>query len=74
VEAEVTGSMPKSSHSGMLHRILIPLLGLSIGELWALDELAATCTMRGRYDVFLTAQPLNLLGGVGSPANAMAIL
>jgi kynurenine formamidase len=74
VEAEVTGSMPKSSHSGMLHRILIPLLGLSIGELWALDELAAACTMRGRYDVFLTAQPLNLLGGVGSPANAMAIL
>ena len=74
VEAELTGGMPKSSHSGMLHRILIPLLGLTIGELWMLDELAAACTARGRYDVFLTAQPLNLLGGVGSPANAMAIL
>jgi kynurenine formamidase len=74
VDAELTGSMPKSSHSGMLHRILIPLLGLTIGELWALDELAAACSVRGRYDVFLTAQPLNLLGGVGSPANAMAIL
>ena len=66
--------MPKSSHSGMLHRILIPLLGLTIGELWALDELATACILRRRYDVFLTAQPLNLLGGVGSPANAMAIL
>ena len=74
VDAELTGTMPKSSHSGMLHRILIPLLGLTIGELWVLDELAAACTLRGRYDVFLTAQPLNLLGGVGSPANAMAIL
>ena len=74
VDAELTGVMPKSSHSGMLHRILIPLLGLSIGELWVLDELAVACSNRGRYDVFVTAQPLNLLGGVGSPANAMAIL
>jgi hypothetical protein len=74
VQAELTGSMPNSSHSGMLHRILIPLLGLCIGELWALDELATACSARGRHDVFLTAQPLNLLGGVGSPANAMAIL
>jgi kynurenine formamidase len=74
VKAEIEGSMPTSSHSGMLHRILIPLLGLTIGELWELDELAAACTRRGRYDVFVTAQPLNLLGGVGSPANAMAIL
>jgi len=74
VAAEATGSLPISSHTGMLHRILIPLLGLTIGELWALDELASSCAARGRYDVFVTAQPLNLLGGVGSPANAMAIL
>lgn len=74
VDRELTGSMPRSSHSGMLHRILIPLLGLTIGELWALDDLAAACRDRGRYDMFVTAQPLNLLGGVGSPANALAIL
>ncbi len=74
VDRELTGLMPKSSHSGMLHRILIPLLGLTIGELWALDDLATACRDRGRYDVFVTAQPLNLLGGVGSPANALAIL
>jgi kynurenine formamidase len=74
VGRELNGSMPRSSHSGMLHRILIPLLGLTIGELWVLDELATACVERGRYDVFITAQPLNLLGGVGSPANALAIL
>jgi kynurenine formamidase len=74
VHAETSGAMPPSSHSGMLHRILIPLLGLTIGELWALDDLASACAARSRYDVFVTAQPLNLLGGVGSPANAMAIL
>lgn len=74
VDRELDHRMPRSSHSGMLHRILIPLLGLSIGELWDLDDLAAACRRRGRYDVFVTAQPLNLLGGVGSPANALAIL
>jgi kynurenine formamidase len=74
VDAEATGELEVSSHSGMLHRILIPLLGLTIGELWDLDALAAACAKRGRYDVFLTAQPLNMLGGVGSPANALAIL
>jgi hypothetical protein len=74
VEAETTGRLAPSSHTGMLHRILIPLLGLTIGELWDLDVLAAECARRSRYDCFVTAQPLNLLGGVGSPANAMAIL
>jgi kynurenine formamidase len=74
VDAETSGTLPTSSHTGMLHRILIPLLGLTIGELWDLDELATACERRKRYDVFVTAQPLNLLGGVGSPANAMAIL
>jgi kynurenine formamidase len=74
VAADTTGTLAPSSHSGMLHRILIPLLGLSIGELWDLDALAVACAARGHYDVFVTAQPLNLLGGVGSPANAMAIL
>ncbi|MCJ1697783.1 cyclase family protein [Rathayibacter caricis] len=74
VEADSTGGMLPSSHTGMLHRILIPLLGLCIGELWDLDGLARACSERGRYDVFITAQPLNLLGGVGSPANALAIL
>jgi len=74
VMAELEGSMPRSSHSGMLHRILIPLLGLTIGELWKLDELAIACASRGRYDVFVTVQPLNLPGGVGSPANAVAVL
>lgn len=74
VDRELDQRMPRSSHSGMLHRVLIPLLGQSIGELWDLDSLATACRRRRRYDVFVTAQPLNLLGGVGSPANALAIL
>ncbi|WP_433754804.1 cyclase family protein [Nocardia sp. CA-135398] len=58
---------------GMMHQELIALLGLPIGELWKLDELGADCATDGRYDCLLTVKPLNLTGGVGSPANATAI-
>jgi len=60
-------------HSGMLHRPLIALLGMAVGELWRLDDLAADCASDGVYEFFLTAKPLNLRGGVGSPPNALAI-
>jgi kynurenine formamidase len=72
--AELDGSLELSSHTGMLHRILIPLLGLTIGELWDLDELAIAMLERKQYDCLITAEPLNLPGGVGSPANALAII
>ena len=60
-------------HSGMLHRPLIALLGMALGELWKLDDLAADCAADGVYDFLLTCKPLNLPGGVGSPPNAIAI-
>jgi hypothetical protein len=58
---------------GFLHYRLIPLLGLAIGELFALDPLAADCAADGVYEGLLTASPLNKLGGCGSPANALAM-
>jgi hypothetical protein len=61
------------SHNGMLHRPLIALLGLLLGECWKLDELAEACPADGKYEFLLTAKPLNLIGGVGSPANALAV-
>jgi len=60
-------------HTGMMHPILIGLMGLALGELWNLDPLAADCAEDGVYDVLTVAKPLNLTGGVGSPANAMAV-
>lgn len=62
------------SHNGMMHRPMIALLGLTLGELWKLDELAAACVERGHHDFFVTVKPLNLVGGVGSPPNATAVL
>lgn len=61
------------SHNGLMHRPLIALLGLIIGELWKLDELATECAADGVYEFMVTASPLNLEGGVGSPPNALAI-
>ncbi|WP_291055715.1 cyclase family protein [Herbiconiux sp.] len=60
-------------HSGMLHRPLIALLGMALGELWKLDDLATDCAADGVYEFLLTCKPLNLIGGVGSPPNAIAL-
>lgn len=56
-----------------LHVKLIRDLGLSIGELWWLEELAEACEKDGRYEFFLSAPPLNITNGSGSPVNPVAI-
>jgi hypothetical protein len=56
-----------------LHTVLLPLLGLPLGELWDLDALADDCAADGTYDAFLTSAPLNMPAGVGTPPNAIAI-
>jgi hypothetical protein len=57
-----------------LHTLLLPRLGIPLGEFFLLDELAACCVREGRSEFFFTSSPLNLAGGVGSPANALAIM
>jgi kynurenine formamidase len=56
-----------------LHYDLISLLGITIGELFALGDLASDCASDGIYEGLLVAAPLNKLGGIGSPANAVAL-
>jgi len=60
-------------HNGMLHRPLIPLLGMPMGELWALDDLADDCAADHVYEFLLVCKPLAVTGGAGSPPNATAI-
>lgn len=57
-----------------LHQVVIPNIGLTIGEMWNLDALADTCAQRGSYDFLLSAAPLPITGAVGSPINPVAIL
>jgi hypothetical protein len=64
---------PHNSTGGFLHHRLIPLLGMNIGELWWLDDLAEDCAADGVYEFLFTSAPLNVPGGVGSPPNALAI-
>jgi len=56
-----------------MHGSLLRDLGVYIGEIWWLEELAADCKEDGRYEFFLAAQPLNIPGAVGSPINPIAI-
>lgn len=67
-------TLPYVAEEGWAHTRLLPLLGLTLGELWKLDGLAAVCRTERRYSFLLSAPPLNLRGGVGSPANAYAVL
>ncbi|GAA1936314.1 cyclase family protein [Microbacterium aoyamense] len=57
-----------------LHQVAIPNIGLTIGEMWNLEELSQACAASGRYDFFLSAPPLPVTGAVGSPINPVAIL
>ncbi|NQW09885.1 MAG: cyclase family protein [Alphaproteobacteria bacterium] len=55
-----------------LHELCLFKLGIHLGELWYLTELAEWLHANGRHRFLLTAPPLHLPGAVGSPANAIA--
>ena len=64
---------PGSAEVGSLHRRLLPTLGIVIGELFDFDALATAAHGDGRWSFLFTAVPTHIVGGVGSPANAVAI-
>jgi hypothetical protein len=66
-------AFPANPETGMMHETIIGLWGMPIGEMFQLDALAAACAADQRYEFFLTSAPLNKLGGVASPPNALAI-
>jgi len=66
-------ALPVIPSAGFQHRRLIPLFGMPLGELWNLEALAQACAADGVYEFMLMAAPLNIPGGVGSPANAYAV-
>ena len=67
-------ALPVDRAVGFLHYRLIPLLGMMVGEFWALADLSLACQQVGRHDFMLFSAPLYVPGGVGSPANAYAVL
>ncbi len=55
------------------HWIAIPMMGLSLGEIFYLAELARDCAEDGRYEFMFVAPALPITGAVGSPVNPLAI-
>ena len=55
------------------HWVVIPALGITMGEIFYLKELAEDCARDRVYEFFFCAPPLHLPGGAGSPINPQAI-
>lgn len=55
-----------------LHEHCLFKLGVPLGELWSMHELAAWLRANGRNRFLLTAPPLRLPGAVGSPVTPVA--
>jgi kynurenine formamidase len=55
------------------HWVVIPMVGLTLGEIFYIEELAADCAADGVYEFFFCGPPLPITKAVGSPINPMAI-
>ncbi|HEX6777433.1 MAG TPA: cyclase family protein [Ktedonobacterales bacterium] len=64
---------PAHPEHGFMHETLLALWGMPIGELFDLEALAEDCAADGIYEGFFTSAPLNTLGGVASPPNALVL-
>jgi len=75
VAIEAVGKPLPEDHNGTtlpLHQQCLFKLGVHLGELWLLADLAAWLKQNHRYRFLLTAPPLRLTGAVGSPVTPVA--
>jgi kynurenine formamidase len=56
-----------------VHLLCIRDMGLTLGEMFDLDELAQDCARDGVWECLFSAPPLKVSGGVGSPLNPLAV-
>jgi kynurenine formamidase len=56
-----------------LHCVAIVNMGMLVGEIFNLEELAADCAADGVCEFLFVAPPLTITGAVGSPINPQAI-
>lgn len=62
---------PVATHP--VHMVLLRDMGMTMGEMFDLEELAKSCSEDGVYDFFFSAPPLKISGAVGSPITPIAI-
>ena len=56
-----------------LHCVAIVNMGMLVGEIFTLEELAEDCAADGIYEFLFVAPPLPITGAVGSPINPQAV-
>ena len=56
-----------------MHCVHLVDMGLTQGQNFDLEELAADCAADGQWDFLLEASPQPFVGGLGSPVNPVAI-
>lgn len=68
-------AMPAESEGEMypLHLVLIRDMGMMLGEVFDLEELAADCAADGVYEFLFAGPPIEFTHAVGSPVNPLAI-
>jgi kynurenine formamidase len=67
---------PNESEPGInqpWHWITIPIMGMTMGEIFYVAELAQDCAQDGVYEFLFVAPALPITGAVGSPINPLAI-
>ena len=55
------------------HQVAIRDIGLTLGEMFDFEELAADCEQDGVWEFFFIGTGLKVTGGVGSPLNPVAL-
>ena len=56
-----------------VHLLCIRDMGLTLGEMFDLEALAADCAQDGAWEFLFSAPPLKVTGAVGSPLNPLAV-
>ncbi len=67
---------PNESEEGInqpWHWITIPIMGMTMGEIFQLKELADDCAADKVYEFLFVAPAIPITGAVGSPVNPLAI-
>jgi kynurenine formamidase len=67
---QLTGTPPDFP----VHELALVYMGMILGEVFELDDLATACAAANRWEFLFAGQPLPLRGGVGGPVNPMAVL
>jgi kynurenine formamidase len=67
---------PNESEDGInqpWHWITIPIMGMTMGEIFELKELGEDCAADKVYEFLFVAPAIPITGAVGSPVNPLAI-